>query len=108
MNRPFTNCYNSDDGNISSAELRQTKTKPVSFVIILNLLCETKSNLKKYINFKKYIVKLEVFLYLTVNWNDQILNKNDIKKEGYCILVCSKTPFNKISYHIETSQVGFF
>ena len=42
LNRPTTNFYNSDDGNISAADLRQIKTSPISFQVIRNLLYETK------------------------------------------------------------------
>ena len=43
MIRPITNYYNSDDVNITGAELRQTKTRPVTFVMIRNLLYEQKA-----------------------------------------------------------------
>ena len=41
LNRPTTNFYNSDDGNISAADLRQIKTSPISFQVIRNILFET-------------------------------------------------------------------
>ena len=44
LNRPITNCCNSDDVSISAAELLQAKVRPVSFIIIQNLLYETKSD----------------------------------------------------------------
>ena len=31
LNRPITKFYNSDDVNTTTAELRQTKTRPISF-----------------------------------------------------------------------------
>ena len=42
LNRPTTNFYNSDDGNINAADLRQIKTSPISFQVIRNILYETK------------------------------------------------------------------
>lgn len=42
LNRPTTNFYNSDDNNISAADLRQIKTSPISFQVIRSLLYETK------------------------------------------------------------------
>ena len=43
LNRPITNFYNSHDVNIRAAGLRQTKTRPIYFVMKENLLYETKS-----------------------------------------------------------------
>ena len=50
--------------------LRQTKTRSVFFVIIRNLLYETKRNMK--MNFKNHMLKLEVFPWLTVRGESHI------------------------------------
>ena len=42
LNRTITKFYYSDDVNTTTAELRQTKTRPISFYVIDNLLYETK------------------------------------------------------------------
>ena len=42
LNRIITRFYNSDDVNTTAADLRQTKTRPISFQMIDSLLYETK------------------------------------------------------------------
>ena len=64
LNRPTTNFYNSDDGNISAADLRQIKTSPISFQVIRNLLYETKVTSVNEIQKKK---KNKPKLQLTAN-----------------------------------------
>ena len=38
LNRPITKFYNGDDVNMIAAELRLTKTRPISFYIIRNII----------------------------------------------------------------------
>lgn len=64
LNRPTTNFYNSDDGNINAADLRQIKTSPISFQVIRNLLYETKVTSVNEIQKKK---KNKPKLQLTAN-----------------------------------------
>ena len=70
LNRPITNFDNSDNVDISAAELLLTKTRPVSFFITPSLLYETKmTDLKEL---KKPLGKIRSFLWLTGNWDSDI------------------------------------
>ena len=58
LNRTTTNFYNSDDVNISAADLWQIKTSPISFQVIRNLLYETKMTSVNEIQKKRDMPKL--------------------------------------------------
>ena len=58
LNRTTTNFYNSDDVNISAADLWQIKASPISFQVIRNLLYETKMTSVNEIQKKRDMPKL--------------------------------------------------